>query len=97
VIAVDGLSAGHWATVEGRVQEVDDTTSDGETVRVIDIGDDSGDLRVTFSPGHGGIDIQPGQLLRITGMARRSGNQPIHMTDPIYRVIETPEGNTPGE
>jgi hypothetical protein len=43
---------------------------------VIDIGDDSGDLRVTFSPGHGGTDIQPGQLLRITGNARRSPNQP---------------------
>ena len=97
VIAVDGLTLGHRATVEGRVREVDDTTSHGETVRVIDIGDDSGDLRVTFSPGHGGTDIQPGQLLRITGKARRSGNQPIHMTNPIYRVIETSEGNTPAE
>jgi hypothetical protein len=97
VITVDGLSVGRRATVEGRVREVDDTTSHGQTVRVIDIGDDSGDLRVTFSPIHGGIDIQPGQLLRITGKARRSGSQPVHMTDPIYRVIETPEGNTPGE
>jgi hypothetical protein len=97
VITVDGLSVGRRATVEGRVREVDDTTSHGQTVRVIDIGDDSGDLRVTFSPVHGGIDIQPGQLLRITGKARRSGSQPVHMTDPIYRVIETPEGNTPGE
>jgi hypothetical protein len=50
VIAVDGLSVGHRATVEGRVREVDDTTSHGQTARVIDIGDDSGDLRVTFSP-----------------------------------------------
>jgi hypothetical protein len=97
VIAVDGLSVGRRATVEGRVREVDDTTSHGQTVLVIDIGDDSGDLRVTFSPGHGDIDIQPGQLLRITRKARRSGSQPVHMTDPIYRVIETPEGNTPGE
>jgi hypothetical protein len=36
-------------------------------------------------------------MLRITGKAHRAGNQPIHMTDPIYRVIETPEGNTSGE
>lgn len=94
VIAVGGCIPGHRATVEGRVQQVDDTTRKGKTLRVVEIGDDSGDLCVTFRPGHGGTDIQPGQLLRITGKARRSGNGPIHMTDPTYRVIETPEGNT---
>jgi amino acid transporter len=91
VIAVDGLIAGHRATVECRVQEVDDSTRNGKTTRVIQIGDDSGELRVTFTPGQGGADIQPGQTLRITGKARRSGNQPIHMTDPVYQVVEEPE------
>jgi hypothetical protein len=94
VIAVDGCIPGHQATIEGRVHEVDDTTHNGDTNRVVQIGDDTGDLRITFTPGHGGTDIHPGQLLRLTGKARRSGNQPIHMTDPTYRIIETPEGTT---
>jgi amino acid transporter len=91
VIAVDGLIAGHRGTVEGRVRQVDDIASGGEPMRVIIVGDDSGELRVTFSPGHGGSDIQPGQVLRVTGKARQSGNHPVHMTDPVYRIVETPE------
>ena len=47
-------------------------------------------MTVTFRPGHGGADIQPGQLLRITGKARQTGNRPISMVDPTYHVIEDP-------
>jgi len=44
---------------------------------------------VSFRPGHG-ADIQPGQLLRITGKARQTGKRPISMLDPAYHVIEDP-------
>jgi hypothetical protein len=87
VVAVDGLVPGHLATVEGRVSEVDDTTRRGELIRVAVIGDDSGELRVTFDSGRGG-DIEPGQLLRITGKARQRGNGPVWMTNPTYRVAD---------
>jgi hypothetical protein len=90
VVAVDGLIPGHLATVEGRVSEVDDTTRRAELVRVAAVGDDSGELRVTFSSGRGG-DIQPGQLLRITGKARQRGHRPVWMNNPTYRVVEDPE------
>jgi amino acid transporter len=88
VIAVDGCIPGQRATIEGRVQQIDDTVHRGQTTRVIEIGDATGELRVTFSPGRGS-DICAGQLLRVCGKARRSGNHPIHMTDPTYRVVET--------
>jgi hypothetical protein len=87
VMAVDGLVAGRLGTIEGRVSEVDDTTTDNGTVRVVVVGDHSGELRVTFGPDRG-TDIQPGQLLRITGKARQPGHRQVHMVDPIYRIIE---------
>jgi amino acid transporter len=65
-IAVDGLISGHRATVEGRVRQVDEKISHGKPIRVVTIGDASGELRVKFGPGHGGTEIQPGQLLRLT-------------------------------
>ena len=95
VIAIDGLLAGHRVTVEGRVNQVDDATRDGQTFRVVVIGDDSGELRVTFSAGQGGTDIQPGQVVRLTGKARQTGNRPITMSDPNYRIIDTPEEISP--
>ena len=95
VIAIDGLLAGHRATVEGRVNQVDDATRDGQTFRVVVIGDDSGELRVTFSAGHGSTDIQPGQVVRLTGKARQTGNRAITMSDPSYRIIDTPEEISP--
>ena len=68
------------------------------TFRWIVVGDDSGEISITFRPGHGGADIQPGQLLRITGKPRQSGNRPMSMVDPAYRVIEEPgEGRRPGD
>ncbi|MGH3971534.1 MAG: amino acid permease, partial [Mycobacterium sp.] len=90
VIAVDGLIPGRRATIEGRVSQVEDITKRRKTFRWIVVGDDSGDVRVTFDPGHG-ADIQPGQLLRITGKARQSGNRPVSIVDPVYHVIEEPE------
>jgi hypothetical protein len=50
-----------------------------------------GEVIVTFRPGDGGADIQPGQLLRVTGKARQSGNRPMPMIDPAYYVIEEPQ------
>jgi len=89
VIAVAGLISGQRATVEGRVSEVQDVTERRRTVRQIVVGDSSGEMIVSFRPGHG-ADIQPGQLLRITGKARQTGKRPISMLDPAYHVIEDP-------
>jgi hypothetical protein len=75
MIAVDGLIAGHLATVEGLVNEVDDTIKRGEPVGVVVVGDDSGELRLTFSAGRGG-DVEPGQRLRITGRRARPATSP---------------------
>jgi hypothetical protein len=89
VITVAALIPGHRATFEGRVNQVEDITKRRRTFRSIVIGDDSGEVRLTFHPGHG-ADIQPGQLLRVTGKARQSGNRPIWLADPAYHVIEDP-------
>lgn len=90
VITVAGLVPGQRATIEGRVREVEDVSERRHTLRRIVIGDDTGDLAVTFRPGHGGGDIQPGQVLRITGKARQTGNRPITMVDPAYQVLQQP-------
>jgi uncharacterized protein YdeI (BOF family) len=52
------------------------------------LGDDSGEIRIFFRSGHGGADIQPGQRVRITGEAQRSGDSPVSMVDPAYQVVE---------
>jgi amino acid transporter len=91
VIPVDGVIPGRRATIEGRVSQVEDITKRRRTLRWIVVGDDSGDISVTFRPGHGGHDIQPGQLLRISGKARQSGKHPVSMVDPTYHVIEETE------
>jgi amino acid transporter len=88
VITVAGLIPGQRGTVEGRVSEVEDINEQGRTLRRIVVGDSSGELTATFRPGHGGADIEPGQLLRITGKARRRGDRPISMLDPAYHVVE---------
>ena len=90
VITVAGLIPGQRATFEGRVNEVEDISKGRRTVREVVVGDNSGEITVTFRSGAGGADIQPGQLLRITGRARQTGNRPMWMTDPAYHVIEDP-------
>ena len=90
VITVAGLIPGQRATFEGRVTEVEDTEKGRRTLRSIVVGDNSGEITVTFNSGRGGADILPGQLLRITGKARQSGNRPMSMTDPAYHVVEDP-------
>ncbi len=90
VITVAGLIPGHRATFEGRVSQVEDITQRRRTLRAIVVGDNSGEITVTFRPGHGGADIAPGQLLRITGKARQTGNRPMSMIDPAYHVVEDP-------
>jgi hypothetical protein len=87
VIAVGGLIPGRRATIEGRVSQVEDIAKRRRTLRCIVVGDDTGDVRITFRPGHGGADIQPGQLLRVTGKARQSGNGPVSIVDPAYFVV----------
>jgi amino acid transporter len=91
VIAVDSVIPGRRATVEGRVSEVEEITKRRQTYRVFVVGDESGEIRVTFRPGQGGDDIQPGQLLRITGKVHQSGTRQASMLDPAYEVIERPE------
>jgi hypothetical protein len=90
VVTVAALIPGHRATFEGRVNEVEDITKRRRTVRSIVLGDNSGEISVTFRPGHGGADIQPGQLLRIAGKARQTGSRPMSMIDPAYHIIEDP-------
>jgi amino acid transporter len=90
LIPVDHLIPGRSATVEGRVSEVEDITKRQKTSRTITVGDDSGEIRVTFRRGQG-AEIQPGQVLRVTGKVRQTGNRQMSMLDPTYRVIETPE------
>ncbi len=92
VIAVEGLIPGRRATIEGRVSQVEDIAGRRRTLRWIVVGDDSGDVRVTFRHGQGGADIAPGQLVRVTGKARQHRNRPVSMIDPVYVVVEQPEG-----
>jgi hypothetical protein len=91
VIPVGSVIPGRRATVEGRVSEVEDVTKRRQTFRRIVVGDESGEIRVNFRPGQGGDDIQPGQVLRITGKVHQSGNRQASMLDPTYEVIERPE------
>ena len=97
VITVAALIPGQRATFEGRVNQVEDISKGRRTLREVVVGDNSGEITVTLRPGHGGADIQPGQLLRITGKARQSGNRPTWMTDPAYHVIEDPAKAAEGE
>jgi hypothetical protein len=90
VIPVGKVIPGRRATVEGRVSQVEDITKRRRTFRWIVVGDDSGEIRVTFPPGQGD-DIQPGQVLRVTGKANQSGNRQVSMVDPTYQVVEVPE------
>jgi amino acid transporter len=90
VITVAGLIPGHRATFEGRVNQVEDITRGKRTLRSIVVGDHSGEIGITFRPGHGGADIQPGQLLRVIGKPKQTGNRPLSMLDPAYHVIEDP-------
>ncbi|HVQ97959.1 MAG TPA: OB-fold nucleic acid binding domain-containing protein, partial [Mycobacterium sp.] len=90
VIPVGNVVPGRRATVEGRVIEAEDIDKRGQTFRRIVVGDDSGEIRVTFRPGHGD-DIQPGQVLRVTGKASQTGTREVSMNDPTYQIVETPE------
>jgi amino acid transporter len=90
VISVNSLIPGRRATVEGRVSQVEDIAKRGKTFRWIVVGDESGEIRVTFRPGQGD-DIEPGQVLRVTGKASQSGNRQASMLDPTYQIVETPE------
>jgi DNA/RNA endonuclease YhcR with UshA esterase domain len=90
VINVESLVPGRRATIEGRVSQVEDITKRGKTFRWIVVGDDTGEVRVTFPPGTGD-DIQPGQVVRVTGKATQSGNKQVSIDDPRYAVIETRE------
>jgi amino acid transporter len=88
VTAVDDLIPGRRATIEGRVSQVQDVTNRQETSRSIIVGDDSGEVHITFRPGHRGADILPGQRLHLTGETRQNGDEPVSMIDPTYHVIE---------
>ncbi|HVQ97853.1 MAG TPA: amino acid permease [Mycobacterium sp.] len=88
-IAMNKLTAGRSATIEGRVREVKDVTERGQTFRSMVVSDDSGQVHIAFQSDDAGADIIPGQVLRITGEARRDeNNEAISMTDPAYQVVE---------
>ena len=87
VTAVAGLITGRRATIEGRVRQVGHITKRRRTFRRILIADDSGDISVIFPLGQGD-DIEPGQVMRITGTARRNRGQPMSLVNPVYHVVE---------
>jgi hypothetical protein len=70
----------------------DDRRASGQRRRRGGITDDgaTGELRLKFSPP-AGTDMRPGRLLQVTGKPRRSRNGPVYMSNPSYRVLETPE------
>jgi amino acid transporter len=90
VIPVGHVIPGRRATVQGRISQLEDVSNGPKVSRWIVVGDDSGEIRVTFPPGQGG-DIQPGQVLRVTGKVKQSGVDRMSMVDPTYKVIEDPE------
>jgi amino acid transporter len=90
VIPVGHVIPGRHATVQGRVSQLEDVSKGPKVSRWIVVGDDSGEIRVMFPPGQGG-DIQPGQVLRVTGKVKQSGVDRMSMVDPTYKVIEDPE------
>ncbi|MDI3314130.1 MAG: amino acid permease [Mycobacterium sp.] len=87
VTAVQGLIAGRRATIEGRVRRIDEISKGGRTFRRVVVEDDSGEVGVLFHPGQG-ADIRTGQLVRISGKARRNGGRALSMVDPSYHVVE---------
>jgi amino acid transporter len=87
VTAVAGLVPGRQATIEGRVHHARDVTKRRRTLRWILVSDGSGDIPVMFSRGRGD-EIQPGQLLRVTGKVSRNSNGLMSMLDPGYEVVE---------
>ncbi|MFZ0902681.1 MAG: amino acid permease [Mycobacterium sp.] len=90
VIPVGSVIPGRRATVEGRVSQLEDVAKGQRTSRWIVLGDDSGEIRVTFPPGQG-ADIQPGQVLRVTGKANQTRDRRVSIDNPTYQVIEVPE------
>jgi amino acid transporter len=90
LINVSGLIPGQRATFEGRVNQVEDINEGRRTRRQVVVGDNSGEISVTFRSGRGGADITPGQLLRITGKPKQTGNRPMSLINPAYHVIEDP-------
>ncbi|WP_197383461.1 amino acid permease [Mycolicibacterium mengxianglii] len=86
VIAVDSLVSGLRATIEGQVVRIEDKTRDGQPLRIVVLGDDSGEINVLFNAGRG-ADIRPGQQLRMTGKAHQTGTRPIFLEDP---QVESP-------
>ena len=90
VIAVDNLVTGLRATVEGYVLRIDEKVRDGEPLRIVVLGDDSGELNILFNPGHG-EGIETGQFLRLTGKARQTGTRPVFLEDPTFEVVGAPD------
>ena len=87
VIAVQSLIPGRRATIQGQVSQTEDIIKRRRTRRRILVGDHSGDIVAVFHPGRGG-DIQPGHVLRITGIVRGNGGGPASMLNPAYQVVE---------
>lgn len=86
VITVGNLVSGLGATVEGDVLRIDDKTRDGAPLRIVVLGDDSGEINVLFNDGRG-ADLTVGQRLRMTGKAHQSGTRAIFLEDPAVTVL----------
>ncbi len=97
LITVSGLIPGQRATFEGRVSQIEDINEGRRTRRHVVVGDNSGEIGITFRSGRGGADISPGQLLRITGKPKQSGNRPMSLIDPTYHVIHDPAQDAESE
>ncbi len=86
--------AGREVTVEGRLQEITDAQDGDRHTLQGTVADDSGTLTIHFHTLH--PDLEAGQLLRITGTPRRTrSGEPLAMTDPTFRVVESPDPENP--
>lgn len=74
--------------IEGRGTRGDDILKEDKLIRTVVIGDDSGEIKVTFGPGRGGDDIEPGQIVRVTGRAHQTGSRPTSIANPAYVIVE---------
>jgi amino acid transporter len=87
VIAVGNLVSGLGATVEGHVVRIDDKIRDEEPLRIVVLGDDSGEINVLLNDGRG-ADVEVGQHLRMTGKARQTGTRAVFLEDPVVTVLD---------
>jgi amino acid transporter len=89
VIPIEALIPGQYATVHGRIHEIQQDPRQRRPTFKATIEDDSGDMVVQFKSLEDGSRLQPGDLVRVTGKPhQRTEKDPMIMTDPDCLVVE---------